>query len=162
MTSRVFPFSPRSATSLAVGDLVPVQGSSGNWACLQIVELRPRVRKTFIAALLPWRGSSPPSVDTVAGLVPLERALNRMDIFTEGHLQVIGNAKPNDEGQECWYDPGYVGKITVVWGWKAALRIARENADGLRYILDPGDPTDPAVAWLASESALSPGHPRAK
>ncbi|WAP50541.1 hypothetical protein OL239_10830 [Arthrobacter sp. ATA002] len=126
---RTFPFSPRSATSLAVGDLVPVQGFSGNWACLQVLELQPRKRVNFVAALLPWRGTSPPGPNAVAGLVPLRRALTRMDIFTQGGLQVTGNVAPSDSGQERWYGPSYVGKRTRVWGWKRTVLAAQEVAD---------------------------------
>ena len=114
-----------------------MQGVSGNWACLQVVELRPRKRANFIIALLPWRGGSAPSTAEVEGLVPLERALSRIEIFTEGHLQVIGNAKPNDEGQERWYGPPYVGKVTSVWGWKATIWHAQDAADGGVSLTDP-------------------------
>ncbi|MCQ1946049.1 MULTISPECIES: hypothetical protein [unclassified Arthrobacter] len=137
MTPRTFPFSPTSATSLMVGDLVPVQGLSGNWACLQVVEVRPLKRKNFIVALLPWRGGSAPGTAEVAGLVPLERALTRIEIFTEGHLQVIGNAEPNDAGQERWYGPLYVGRTTSVWGWKATIRLAQDVADSGLSLADP-------------------------
>ena len=130
MTPRAFPLSPRAATSLVVGDLVPVQGLSGNWVCLQVVELEPRKRTDFIIALLPWRGGSAPGTAEVAGLVPLERALTRIEIFTEGHLQVTGNAEPNDEGQEPWYTDHYVDRETLVWGWKATIRLAQDAADG--------------------------------
>lgn len=129
MPARTFPFSPHTATALQVGDLIPVQSPSGAWACLQVVELKPRVRKNFIAALLPWTGSRAPEVDDVAGLAPLVRALTRIEIFTEGGLQVTGNAQPNDAGQERWYGPIYIGQISRVWGWKATIRIAREAAD---------------------------------
>ncbi|GAA3287400.1 hypothetical protein ACFFON_06005 [Arthrobacter citreus] len=137
MKPRTFPFSPRSATSLAVGDLIPVQGASGKWACLQVLELEPRVRATFIAALLPWRGDSSPSPDEVAGIVPLRRALTRIDIFTQGGLQVTGNVAPSDSGQERWHGPSYVGKTTRVWGWKRTILAAQEMADDGLSAQDP-------------------------
>ncbi|UWX96891.1 hypothetical protein N2K95_14840 [Arthrobacter zhaoxinii] len=101
------------------------------------MELQPRKRKHFIVALLPWRGGSTPGTSDVAGLVPLERALSGIQIFTEGHLQVIGNAEPNDEGQERFYGPGYVGKVTSVWGWKATIWHAQDAADGGVSLTDP-------------------------
>lgn len=106
-----------------------MQGVSGNWACLQVLELEPRRRVNFISALLPWRGTSPPEPDALAGLVPLRRALTRIDIFTQGGLQVTGNIAPSDDGQERWYAPSYVGKVTRVWGWKRTILAAQELAD---------------------------------
>lgn len=129
MPARTFPISPRTATALEAGDIIPVQSPSGAWACLQVVELKPRALKHFVVALLPWNGSTAPEADDVAGLVPLVRALTRLEIFTEGGLEVTGNVQPNDAGQERWYGPGYVGKTTRVWGWMATIRVAREAAD---------------------------------
>jgi hypothetical protein len=121
MPREAFPFSPRSATQLQVGDLIPVGASSGTWSCLQVLELKPRARNHFVIGTLPWCGDRPPRPEDVLGLVPLERALTRIEIFTRGGLHVIGNAEPNDGDQERWHGPAYIGKSTRVWGWQAAI-----------------------------------------
>ena len=128
MRARTFPFSPHTATALEVGDIIPVPGTAETWACLQVLELQPRTRVNFVVGLLPWRGLRPPTVGDVDGLVPMNRALTRIEIFTKGGLQVAGNVPPNDAGQERWYGPLYVGRTTSVWGWIATMRIARYAA----------------------------------
>ena len=129
VTARTFPFSPRSATALRVGDLVPVQGESGWWSCLQVLELQPRVRVDLVVGIVDWRADGPPTPETVSGVAPLERAATRIEVFTEGGLQVVGSVPPSDAGQEPWSGPAYIGKRTHVWGWMAAIRLARGYAD---------------------------------
>ena len=129
VTARVLPCTPRSATALRIGDLIGVQGTTARWACLQVVELMPRKRTSFIVALLPWQGDGPPMADAVRGLPPIERASTRIEVFTEGGLQVVDTVEPADAGQEQWTGPSYVGKTTRVWGWTATIRLAGEYAD---------------------------------
>ena len=138
VTTRTFPFSPRSATALRVGDLVALQGESGRWSCLQVLELRLRARTNFVVGLLDWQGDAPPTDESVAGRAPLVRALTRIEVFTEAGLTVVGSVPPSDAGQEAWFGPSYIGKRTRVWGWQATVRIAREYADTERvpYAMD--------------------------
>lgn len=126
-----YPLAPSSATALTVGDIIPVQGGTGGWACLQALELLPRKRVQFIVGLLDWRGDHPPAPDDVVAAAPLRRALTGIELFTVGGLIVTGNATPADAGQERWQDPGYIGKRTLVWGWKAAIEQAKRHADRL-------------------------------
>ncbi|WIE81377.1 hypothetical protein [Curtobacterium sp. MCSS17_016] len=127
---QTYPFTPRSATALTVGDIIPVESDTGSWACLQVVELAPRKRSYFIIGLLDWRGHHMPTADDVAIAAPLRRALTGVEVFTEGGLTVTGNVAPADAGQEKHLDPGYIGKRTSVWGWRAAINKAKRHADG--------------------------------
>lgn len=126
-----YPFVPSSATALTVGDIIPVQGDAGGWACLQVLELAPRKRVSFVVGLLDWRGDHQPTPDDVAGASPLRRALTGTELFAEGGLTITGNSAPADAGQERWHGPGYIGKHTLVWGWKAAIGQAQRHADRL-------------------------------
>lgn len=123
-----YPHTPSSATQLRVGDIVPVPDPSGWWACLQVVELEPRVRSSWIYGLLPWRGWHEPAVADVHGLPPLHRGLTRMEVFTEGRLSVTGCTPPSDDGQELFHGPSYVGKSQRVTGWAACVRLAQQYA----------------------------------
>ncbi len=129
-----YPFTPRSATALTVGDLIPVQGDTAGWACLQVLELAPRARSYFIVGLLDWRGSLPPGPADVRAAAPLRRAMTRIEVFTEGGLEVVGNSAPADEGQERFFGPGYIGKRTQTWGWMAAVTRGKRQADGLEVL----------------------------
>ena len=126
-----YPFTPRTATALTVGDIIPVQGSTGKWGCLQVVEIAARKRVFFIVGLLDWRGDSQPTPDDVVAAAPLQRALTGIELFTDGGLTVTGNSPPADAGQERHLGPSYIGKKTNVWGWRAATGYAERHADGL-------------------------------
>ena len=127
----MFPFSPHSATKLAVGDLIAVPTLTGKWTCLQVLELEPRARTTFVVGRLPWVGSGRPTAEAVAGLAPLERALTRIEIFTHGQLEVVGNVEPSISDQPSFYGTYGVGTVSRVWGWQAAIRIAQSLDEGL-------------------------------
>lgn len=123
-----YPHTPSSATQLRVGDVVPVADPSGWWGCLQVVELKPRARGHWIYGLLPWRGMAEPTLEDVRDRPPLHRALTRIEVFTEGGLQVTGCTPPADEGQEQFYGPAFIGKSTRVTGWQTCIRLAQQYA----------------------------------
>ncbi|GAA3654562.1 hypothetical protein [Microbacterium marinilacus] len=123
-----YPHSPTSATQLRIGDLVPVSDPSGRWTCLQVIELKPRARASWVAALLPWRDTYEPTADDVRDLAPIHRTLTGIEVFVHGGLRAIGNTPPADAGQERFYGPAYIGKMTNVSGWKACIRLAQHYA----------------------------------
>lgn len=128
MAIRQFPFTPRSARQLEVGDLVPLRSRSGEWRCLQVTELRltgPGSLKYLMIGVLPWLDTQPPTVCDVEGLSVVVQALTRIEIFTEGGLEVIGHAPLLPHGLPARSET-YVGKIDHVWGWKATLTAPEE------------------------------------
>lgn len=131
MQNRSFPFTPKSSKQLEIGDLVGVPLEGGNWACLQVLELKgsgPGSMKSLVVGTLPWRGADPPTEDGIRNTVITERALTGVELFTEGGLQVVGNAAvaPNDIPH--YYRPLQIGDKQNVWGWRAAISHAREAA----------------------------------
>jgi hypothetical protein len=117
-----FPFSPRSATELSIGDLIAVPAPDGKWTCLQVLELKPRARTELVVGPLPWVGSVRPTGESVAGLEPVARALTRIEIFTRGNLEVVDNVAPSASDHSTFYGDYGVGTVSKVWGWQAAIR----------------------------------------
>jgi hypothetical protein len=104
MSSREFPFSPRSATTLEVGDVLAILCEDGTWAALQVSALRrtgPGARTTFGVGVLPRRGQDPPTAADVAGLEFVRRGLTGIEIFSAGGAEVVtsttlaGGVQPN-------------------------------------------------------------------
>jgi hypothetical protein len=120
-----FPFSPRSATELLIGDLIAVPAPDGKWTCLQVLELKPRARTELVVGPLPWVGSDRPTGETVEGLEPVARALTRIEIFTRGNLEVVDNVAPSVSNHSTLYGDHGVGAVSKVWGWRAAIRNAQ-------------------------------------
>ena len=121
---RKLPMSPRSTASLEVGDLIAVPLPSGRWGCLQVTDLKRTgagARKAFIAGLLPWVGTDPPTSQMVGGLAAREQALTRIELFTQGGLEVVDTADVTPSGLPSNFRDFEVGTTTAVWGWKTAI-----------------------------------------
>lgn len=126
VASRTFPFAPRSAARLSVGDLLAVPNEDGTWAVLQVSALRtgPGSRSAFGVGVLPWRGASPPTAAAIEGMEFLEHALTRIEIFSDGGVEVVGTA-PLAAGVQSNLLEISVGTVHEVWGWATALERAR-------------------------------------
>jgi hypothetical protein len=132
MTSRQFPFSPKASSGLERGDIIAVPLEGGRWACLQVVELKRQgvgARSTFIAGPLPWGGAKPPTEQDVIGLAVTEQALTRIELFTEGGLQVVANSPVVPTDYASNYRDFEVGSKHRAWGWKTAVRQAAAAAN---------------------------------
>lgn len=128
MPGRSFPVSPRSTTSLEVGDLIAVPCEPAGWACLQVVDLKRKgagARTSFVAGVLPWRGQAPPTRADVAGLAAIEQGLVRIELFTDGGLQVVDHAEVISTSLPSNFRDMQVGTVHNVWGWKTAIKRAQ-------------------------------------
>jgi hypothetical protein len=128
MPIRSFPVSPRSTASLEVGDLIAVPCEPPGWACLQVVDLKRTgagARTSFVAGVLPWRGQAPPTRGDVAGLAATEQGLVRIELFTDGGLQVVDHAEVVSTGLPSNFRDQQVGTVHTVWGWKMAIERAQ-------------------------------------
>lgn len=65
------------------------------------------------------------------GLAVTEQALTRIELFTEGGLQVVANTQHVPTVYASNYRDFEVGTRHRVWGWKAAIRKATAAADAL-------------------------------
>ena len=122
---RTFPFSPRSATSLEVGDLIAVPREDGRWGCLQVTDLKRHgtgARTTLVVGVLPWVGEQPPTHREVSGLSVTEQALTGIEIFTQGGVEVVATSSVAPQGFPSPYREHAVGTTQHVWGWRTALR----------------------------------------
>jgi hypothetical protein len=124
---RSFPFVPRSAARLEIGDFWTVTLSDGDFGVLQVRDLRlsgPGTRSSFVAGVVDWRGQRAPMAADLRGCRVLAQGLTCIKVFTEGGAQIIGNAPdtaPVDGLTSVFKDHG-VGTRTSVWGWMALTR----------------------------------------
>ena len=131
MAHRFIPFSPRTTKQLERGDLIAVPCEPTGWACLQVIDLKrggPNSLKDLVVGALPWRGAEPPTAVTVTGLAAVAQGLTGTELFTEGGLQVTGNASVVDVGLSSNFRDFGVGAVTQAWGWRTAVRKAQAAA----------------------------------
>jgi hypothetical protein len=132
MTKRQFPFSPRTSRELDQGDIIAVPCEGGRWTCLQVVELKRAgagSSSSLVVGPLPWSGAEPPTDRDVEGLAVTEQALTRIELFTEGGLQVVTNSPCMPTTFASNYRDFAVGTQTRVWGWRTAIRKAMAAAE---------------------------------
>lgn len=128
VVDRTLPFAPKSTGSLLRGDLIAVPREPSGWACLQVIDVRRSgagARTTFVAGVLPWRGEEPPTRQAVSGLAVSEHALVPIEIFSEGHLQVVDEGAALATGLPSNFEDLDVGTRHRVWGWRTAIERAR-------------------------------------
>ena len=71
MRDATYPFIPKSTKAMSAGQFWAVPLSDGRFACGRVITLaqgggKPDLR-CFLAGLLDWVGSSPPTADSIAG-----------------------------------------------------------------------------------------------
>lgn len=124
---RSFPFRPRSAADLEVGDFWTVALPSGGLGVLQVRDLKssgPGSRSVLVAGVVDWRGYAEPDAGDLRGRRVLAQGLTRIEAFTDGAAAVLGNTTetvPTAGLTSSFRDFG-VGTVTHVWGWKALPR----------------------------------------
>jgi hypothetical protein len=129
VSQRQLPFTPTSATSLVVGDLVGVPAAGGRWGCLQVTDLKPGKRSILWMGVLDWSGDDAPDGQTTAGCPILDNRMTRIEVFTQGELlvhdnrPVIENGHPSNRGV---YD---IGTVHTASGWRATIRAAVLRAE---------------------------------
>lgn len=95
ISARDFPFSPKNTRQLEAEDLVAVPFEPDGWACLQVIELQrqgPGSLTSLIVGPLRWFGTAPPTGKDANGVPVTEQGLTRIELFTEGGLQVVANS----------------------------------------------------------------------
>lgn len=128
MPGRTFPFSPRSAAKLALGDLLAIPCDDGTWGVLQVSGLESGARSTFHAGVLRWRGQSPPTSSDIDGLEFVEHGLTPIGIFKHGGVEVVGTAALA-AGIQSNLNEFSVGSTHKVWGWRTAMNRARSAVE---------------------------------
>jgi hypothetical protein len=120
---RSFPFVPRSAIQLEIGDFWTVPLSEGEWGVVQVRDLQrsgPGARSAFVAGVVDWRGARPPSAADLRGCRVLAHGLVSIKAFTEGGASILGNAPDTvpTAGLTSAFRDYAVGTVTYTWGWK--------------------------------------------
>jgi hypothetical protein len=98
---------------------------------LQVIELKESgvgSVKNFVAGALPWFGEDVPTPRSVRRMTAVQVGMTRTEIFTEAGCQVVGNAKARKTRFDSHFGHKPVGTVLYVWGWEAALDIARDVA----------------------------------
>ena len=133
MPDRVFPLSPRSTRDLEVGDYWVVPLSDGSFGACLVTDLKrsgPGALSSMVVGVVDWRGDAEPAAADLAGRRVLAQGLTRVEVFTEGGAQILGNSQATLRGQDLRsaFRDFEVGTKTQTWGWKV---LARRVADTL-------------------------------
>jgi hypothetical protein len=104
--ARTFPFVPKSSQGLEPGDFWSIPLQEGGFGCGRVLEHMPKgmpgARVGFLAALLDWRGETPPSAAGIAGAKALEQGLLHILGITQTGGAVLGNRPLSLDALEAW------------------------------------------------------------
>ncbi|MDF1723140.1 MAG: hypothetical protein P1U59_01405 [Alcanivorax sp.] len=85
-----YPFQPKSTLHFQVGNFWPILLPDGDFACGMVLALTPGSRTMFLAALLDWRGSEPPTGSDLIDCKVLEQGEAHLKVIKEGYGWITG------------------------------------------------------------------------
>lgn len=104
--SITYPFVPRSTAHLVPGQFWAIPLSDGSFGCGRVIELAPRGevggRTSFLAAVLDWHSSAPPSYEAIAGAKCLDQGCVHLKAVTETGGSILGRRPLELDGIEPW------------------------------------------------------------
>jgi hypothetical protein len=109
-----FPFVPKSNTHLEPGQFWSIPLSDGRFACGRVLRIdRDReygARSMFVAGLLDWVGSEPPTSESIAGAALLDVGHARVELVTHREGVILGQRDLALDGLEA------PASISSYWG----------------------------------------------
>ena len=101
-----YPFIPKSALSLTVGQFWALPLSDGSFGCACVIQLMPKEmigsRVSFLAGVLDWHGKELPSAESIAHSPCLDQGAVHLKAITETGGVIIGSISLEDAGIEPW------------------------------------------------------------
>jgi hypothetical protein len=101
-----YPFTPKSNRHLSPGDFWAIPLVDGSFGCGIVLELYPTglpgSKIAFLAGLLNWHGSLPPTSESIAGSHTLEQGVAHILAITQTGGEVLGNRPLELDGIEPW------------------------------------------------------------
>jgi len=107
---RSYPLQPKSAITLLCGEFWAIPLADGNFGCGVVVSPalnKPGASRTlFLAGLLDWRGSTPPTANAIASSTCFAQAKLHYEGIAYIGAKVIGVRLPGSVALEPWYFRG--------------------------------------------------------
>jgi hypothetical protein len=134
ISTREYPFVPKSNQRLRPGQYWAIPLQDGRFACGRVMAVPAfgaQDRVGFVAGLLDWIGSQPPTGEAIAGKPVLAQAKTRFEAIAKTGGSVLGVRALDLDGLVA-IDPHdmSVGAVHHVWGWHAIVDKAERLASG--------------------------------
>ena len=104
--SITYPFVPRSTSYLLPGQFWALPLSDGSFGCGRVIETTPRgeigARTSFLAAVLNWHSSAPPTYEAIAGAKCLDQGSAHLKAITETGGNILGCRPLELDNIEPW------------------------------------------------------------
>lgn len=105
MRNVTYPFAPKSTKALAPGQFWAVPLSDGRFACGRVITLKPKEDgkvdlRGFLAGLLDWVGTQPPTSESIAGCRTLEQGGVHIKAVLETGGSILGYRSLDADGIE--------------------------------------------------------------
>ena len=99
---REYPFLPKSTVDLEPGQFWDIPLSDGSFGCGRIIELEPRSMTVFLAGLLDWKGTRPPTASAISGSACVAQGAIHLKTIRELGGQIRGLRPIEDDEISAW------------------------------------------------------------
>lgn len=107
-----YPFMPRSTSSLVPGQFWAIPLRDGSFGCGRVIETQAQggigSRVIFLAAVLDWHSTVPPTLDSIAGAKCLDQGKLHLKAITEEGGCILGHRPLELDDIEPWEFRGAV------------------------------------------------------
>lgn len=111
----MYPFRPKSTAQMKAGQFWPFRLHHGRFACGVVIALYRKSgavdRRMFLAGLLDWTSSTPPTSAAIEGLGLKARGYAHIKIITENGGDILGEITPS------WGYPSEVEPVDYIPTW---------------------------------------------
>lgn len=101
---RSYPFKPTSTAKLQPGDFWALPLADGRFGCGRVIAMKadagPGQRSMLLAGVMDWVGTSPPSVDSLAGCATRAQGQIHLRSIWETGGEILGNRPLEADGIE--------------------------------------------------------------
>lgn len=105
-----YPFAPKTANWLTVGDFWALPLSDGTFGCGRVIQVPPADmglgRMAFLAGVLDWHGAVVPSSESIAGAACLDQGRAHIRAITRTGGTILGFRELSKDGIEPWFFRG--------------------------------------------------------
>jgi hypothetical protein len=127
----MYPFRPKSTAHLKAGQYWSFRLRDSGFVCGVVIALRRKVgaidQRIFLAGLLDWVGSAPPTAREIEGIRVRERGFAHIKAITENGGEILGEVSPS------WGYPSEIEPTDSIstWGF-GVIRVYGEKYFGTK------------------------------
>jgi Immunity protein 26 len=125
VSNNIYPYLPKSAKTLIVGDFFALPLSNHMYGCAQVLEVIEKgvaSSSLFAFGVLNCHSSFLPSEDNLKGKTLLASGITHINAVTKNNFEILGNVRlPSTAPTKSFFNFS-VGSSQNHWGWNSIIK----------------------------------------